>query len=86
MDRRGFEPLASASLLWSIHNARAAIFQLIYRPYFLCLLRERTRKEVIQPHVPVRLPCDDLALLTDPKLDSPSPKAKEPRLGSARMA
>ena len=28
-----------------------------------------TRKEVIQPHVPVRLPCDDLAPLAEPQLD-----------------
>jgi hypothetical protein len=30
---------------------------------FLCLLRH-LRKEVIQPHLPVRLPCYDLVLLT----------------------
>ena len=28
------------------------------------------RKEVIQPHVPVRLPCYDLVPVTDPTLDS----------------
>ena len=28
------------------------------------------RKEVIQPHLPVRLPCYDLVLITDPTLDS----------------
>ena len=27
------------------------------------------RKEVIQPHLPVRLPCYDLVLITDPTLD-----------------
>ena len=27
--------------------------------------------EVIQPHVPVRLPCYDLAPLTEPKVDLP---------------
>ncbi len=27
--------------------------------------RRRSRKEVFQPHLPVRLPCYDLALVTD---------------------
>lgn len=31
------------------------------------------RKEVIQPHLPVRLPCYDLVLITDPTLDSSLP-------------
>lgn len=28
------------------------------------------RKEVIQPHLPVRLPCYDLVPITDPTFDS----------------
>jgi hypothetical protein len=35
------------------------------------------RKEVIQPHLPVRLPCYDLVLITDPTFDS-SPLAVGP--------
>jgi hypothetical protein len=31
------------------------------------------RKEVIQPHLPVRLPCYDLVLITDPTFDSSFP-------------
>ena len=31
------------------------------------------RKEVIQPHLPVRLPCYDLVLITDPTLDGSPP-------------
>ena len=31
------------------------------------------RKEVIQPHLPVRLPCYDLVLITDPTLDGSLP-------------
>lgn len=31
-------------------------------------LRETRRKEVIQPHVPVRLPCYDFAPVTGPTL------------------
>ena len=33
-------------------------------------LRVLLRKEVIQPHLPVRLPCYDLVLITDPTFDS----------------
>src|SRR5690606_7947160 len=32
------------------------------------------RKEVIQPHLPVRLPCYDLVLITDPTFDSSLPQ------------
>ena len=32
------------------------------------------RKEVIQPHLPVRLPCYDLVPITSPTLDGPLPK------------
>ncbi len=31
------------------------------------------RKEVIQPHVPVRLPCYDLVPITDPTFDACPP-------------
>ncbi len=31
------------------------------------------RKEVIQPHLPVRLPCYDLVLIADPTFDSSLP-------------
>ena len=31
------------------------------------------RKEVIQPHLPVRLPCYDLVLITNPTFDSSVP-------------
>ena len=41
-------------------------------------------KEVIQPHVPVRLPCGDLAPLAEPKFESVM-KAK-PHLDSTRLA
>ena len=36
------------------------------------------RKEVIQPHVPVRLPCYDLVPVTDPTFDSFFPKRVRP--------
>jgi hypothetical protein len=31
------------------------------------------RKEVIQPHLPVRLPCYDLVLIASPTFDSSTP-------------
>lgn len=41
----------------------------VYRGHPRVLLR----KEVIQPHLPVRLPCYDLVLITDPTFDSSIP-------------
>ena len=82
MDRARFELAASAYLGG---DARAAIFQTDL-PALLVLVEGEVRKEVIQPHLPVRLPCCDLALLADSKLDPPSPKARRPCLESTRMA
>jgi hypothetical protein len=39
-------------------------------PVYRRRLRVLLRKEVIQPHLPVRLPCYDLVLITDPTFDS----------------
>ena len=36
------------------------------------------RKEVIQPHLPVRLPCYDLVLITSPTFDSSLPQGVRP--------
>ncbi len=38
------------------------------------------RKEVIQPHLPVRLPCYDFTPITDPTLDACPPKGLAQRL------
>ena len=38
------------------------------------------RKEVIQPHLPVRLPCYDFTPITDPTFDDSSPKGLGHRL------
>jgi hypothetical protein len=38
------------------------------------------RKEVIQPHLPVRLPCYDLVPIANPTLDGSSPKGLGHRL------
>ena len=48
------------------------------------LLKERMllRKEVIQPHLPVRLPCYDFAPVTNLTLSSSSPKVRTLTLGA----
>ena len=38
------------------------------------------RKEVIQPHLPVRLPCYDFTPITNPTLDACPPKGLAQRL------
>ena len=38
------------------------------------------RKEVTQPHLPVRLPCYDFTPITDPTLDACLPKGLAQRL------
>ena len=43
-----------------------AVFDPLYTDGTAVLLR----KEVIQPHLPVRLPCYDLVLIADPTFDS----------------
>ena len=47
--------------------------------FFTVLLR----KEVIQPHLPVRLPCYDFAPVTSLTLTSSLPKVKPPDSGTA---
>ena len=41
---------------------------------------ELPRKEVIQPHLPVRLPCYDFTPITDPTLDACLPLGLAQRL------
>ena len=41
------------------------------------------KKEVIQPHLPVRLPCYDFALVTNLTLTSSLPKVRPPDSGTA---
>ena len=66
------------------HNESAQINELSRRQY-TNLISEETdrillRKEVIQPHLPVRLPCYDLALLTDLTLGDFPPCGLDKRL------
>ena len=39
------------------------------------------RKEVIQPHLPIRLPCYDFTPVINPTLDGVLPKVRRPALG-----
>ena len=39
------------------------------------------RKEVIQPHLPVRLPCYDFTPITDPTFDGSLPRVGPPASG-----
>ena len=47
-----------------------------------CLYKEKLlRKEVIQPHLPVRLPCYDLVLIASPTFDGSLQKVGPPASG-----
>src|SRR5919198_3916601 len=50
------------------------------------LFRELPRKEVIQPHLPVRLPCYDFTPITSPTFDGSLPRGvRPPASGVARF-
>jgi hypothetical protein len=44
------------------------------------------RKEVIQPHLPVRLPCYDFVPIADPTFDSSLPKGWATGFGCCRLS
>ena len=50
-----------------------------FRVEHLCSLL--LRKEVIQPHLPIRLPCYDFTPVINPTLDGVLPKVRRPALG-----
>ena len=43
------------------------------------------RKEVIQPHLPIRLPCYDFTPIINPTFDGSLPKVKSPASGVANF-
>ena len=49
------------------------------------VLDELPRKEVIQPHLPVRLPCYDFTPITSPTFDGSLPRVGSPASGVARF-
>ena len=69
----------------STHELPAETFALIR------VLEDRSlqmllRKEVIQPHLPVRLPCYDLVLITDPTFDGSLHKGWATGFGCYRLS
>ena len=54
-------------------------FPLADRSYELSFIL--LRKEVIQPHLPIRLPCYDFTPVINPTLDGVLPKVRRPALG-----
>ena len=77
--RRTFQstPDSSSGLFSLLHLS-------VYRPE-MKPLRFRfgflPRKEVIQPHLPIRLPCYDFTPVINPTLDGVLPKVRRPALG-----
>src|SRR5471032_3147258 len=58
-------------------GTRSALPKQTFRTEALLLLR----KEVIQPHLPVRLPCYDFTPITNPTFDGSLPKVGPPASG-----
>lgn len=56
----------------SVHYRREPLTA--YTPPIGVFLVVLLRKEVIQPHLPVRLPCYDFVPIADPTFDSSLPK------------
>ena len=53
---------------------------------YLTFVSVLLRKEVIQPHLPVRLPCYDFTPITDPTLDSSLQKGWATGFGCYRLS
>ena len=66
---------------WTMSFSTFLLFPLIdlleFKHFCLLLLR----KEVIQPHLPIRLPCYDFTPVINPTLDGVLPKVRRPALG-----
>ena len=66
--------------VWSFSHSRISA----YRPEMKrsdFSSRFLPRKEVIQPHLPIRLPCYDFTPVINPTLDGVLPKVRRPALG-----
>jgi hypothetical protein len=66
---------------------RKAVHQMIDLEVLVCLLAHPylPRKEVIQPHLPIRLPCYDFTPITDPTFGGCLPKVSSPTSGVANF-
>lgn len=62
----------------AIHTVRRGMTGIFDLPVYRGEMHVLLRKEVIQPHLPVRLPCYDLVLITDPTFDSSFPQGVRP--------
>ena len=57
------------------------VFLPLLTPDFISLRSFLLRKEVIQPHLPIRLTCYDFTPVINPTLDGVLPKVRRPALG-----
>jgi hypothetical protein len=57
----------------------------IHRPH-RARARLLLRKEVIQPHLPIRLPCYDFTPIMDPTFDGCAPKVRSPGFGCCPLS
>lgn len=64
------------SMLHNLHHQRRRT-----QPTKRTMAKRLLRKEVIQPHLPVRLPCYDLVLITSPTFDGSPQKVGPPASG-----
>ena len=62
------------------HQAACGTYTIPFRGDPLTAFSLSLRKEVIQPHLPVRLPCYDFTLLTKRTFDGASPRGLDYRL------
>ena len=66
--------------VWSFSHSHISVYRPeIKRSDFSS--RFLPRKEVIQPHLPIRLPCYDFTPVINPTLDGVLPKVRRPALG-----
>ena len=63
-----------------VPNLRHRAESMNIRPGGDAIRRQRSRKEVFQPHLPVRLPCYDFTLLTKRTFDGALPCGLDYRL------
>ena len=68
----GGSSLTTEERTWSASAPTRECLELI-RPFGRLLEDVLLRKEVIQPHLPVRLPCYDFTPITDPTFDGSLP-------------
>ena len=66
-----------------LHTKRRETIRVLLPPHQPCRAHILLRKEVIQPHLPVRLPCYDLVPITSLTLDGSIPQGVRPPASGA---